>query len=47
VLTQLLVQALRDEGLQAASLALGRKLDAPQGGKSEPFSTVFLAYPLE
>jgi predicted PurR-regulated permease PerM len=47
VLTQLLVQALRDEGIQAASLSLARKLDAPQGGRSDPFSTVFLAYPLE
>ena len=48
VLTQLLVQALRDEGIQAASLSLARTLDAaPQGGKSDPFSTVFLAYPLQ
>jgi predicted PurR-regulated permease PerM len=46
VLTQLLAQALRDEGIQAASLSLARKLDAPHGGKPEPFSTVFLAYPL-
>ncbi|HVE54370.1 MAG TPA: AI-2E family transporter [Ramlibacter sp.] len=47
VLTQLLVQALRDEGIQAAGLSLARELDAPHGGKSDPFSTVFLAYPLE
>jgi hypothetical protein len=47
VLTQLLVQALRDEGIQAASLSLARTLDAPHEGKSDPFSTVFLAYPLE
>jgi predicted PurR-regulated permease PerM len=47
VLTQLLVQALRDEGIQAASLSLARTLDAPHEGKSAPFSTVFLAYPLE
>jgi predicted PurR-regulated permease PerM len=47
VLTQLLVQALRDEGIQAASLSLARTLDAPREGKSDPFSTVFLAYPLE
>lgn len=47
VLTRLLVQALRDEGIQAASLSLARRLDAPHEGKSDPFSTVFLAYPLE
>ncbi|MBK6007101.1 AI-2E family transporter [Ramlibacter ginsenosidimutans] len=47
VLTQLLVQALRDEGIQAASLSLGRTPDAPHEGKSDPFSTVFLVYPLE
>ncbi|MDB5857363.1 MAG: transporter [Ramlibacter sp.] len=47
VLTQLLVQALRDEGIQAASLSLARTLGAPREGKSDPFSTVFLAYPLE
>lgn len=47
VLTQLLVQALRDEGIQAASLSLARPLDAPQEGRSDPFSTVFIAYPLE
>jgi predicted PurR-regulated permease PerM len=47
VLTQLLVQALRDEGIQAASLSLARTLDAPREGKADPFSTVFLAYPLE
>ena len=46
VLTQLLVQALRDEGIQAASLSLARTLDAPHEGKPDPFSTVFLAYPL-
>ena len=46
VLTQLLVQALRDEGSLAASLSLTRKLDAPEEGRSDPFSTVFLAYPL-
>jgi predicted PurR-regulated permease PerM len=47
VLTQLLVQALRDEGIQAASLSLARRLDAPGEGRADPFSTVFLAYPLE
>ena len=47
VLTQLLVQALRDEGIQAASLSLARTLDAPHEGKSDPFSTVFLAFPLQ
>jgi hypothetical protein len=47
VLTKLLVQALRDEGIQAASLSLTRTLDAPHEGRSDPFSTVFLAYPLE
>ena len=47
MLAQLLVQALRDEGIQAASLSLARTLDAPQEGRSAPFSTVFLAYPLE
>ena len=47
VLTQLLVQALRDEGIQAASLSLTRALDAPHEGKPDPFSTVFLVYPLK
>ncbi|MGV3570425.1 MAG: AI-2E family transporter [Ramlibacter sp.] len=47
VLTQLLVQALRDEGIQAVGLSLARTLDAPSEGKPDPFSTVFLAYPLE
>lgn len=47
VLTQLLVQALRDEGVQAAGLSLAQPLGAPPQGQSEPFSTVFLAYPLE
>ena len=46
VLTQLLVQALRDEGMQAASLSLAKPLAAPHEGETEPFSTVFLAYPL-
>jgi predicted PurR-regulated permease PerM len=47
VLTQLLVQSLRDEGIQAASLSLTRALDAPHDGKADPFSTIFLAYPLQ
>ena len=47
VLTQLLVQALRDEGIKAAGLSLARTLDAPGAGKSDAVSTVFLVYPLE
>jgi predicted PurR-regulated permease PerM len=46
VLTQLLVQALRDEGIHAAGLSLARTLATPHEGTSDPFSTVFLAYPL-
>jgi predicted PurR-regulated permease PerM len=47
VLTQLLVQALRDEGIKAAGLSLARTLDAPGESKSDAVATVFLAYPLE
>ena len=47
VLTQLLVQALRDEGIKAAGLSLARALDAPHEGRSDAVSTVFLVYPLE
>jgi predicted PurR-regulated permease PerM len=47
VLTQLLVQALRDEGIKAAGLSLARMLDAPHEGTSDAVSTVFIAYPLK
>lgn len=47
VLTQLLVQALRDESIQACGLSLGRNAASGEACAPESVSTVFLAYPLE
>ncbi len=47
VLTQLLVQALRDEGIEARNLSLARSTEALDAAGSDQVSTVFVAYPLE
>jgi hypothetical protein len=47
VLSGLLVQALRDEGVDACTLLLGAAGEGPQAQASHAGSTVFLPYPLD
>ncbi len=47
VLTQLLVEAFRDEGIEARNLALATTNDVSDATGPDHVSTVFVAYPLE
>jgi predicted PurR-regulated permease PerM len=47
LLSDLLVQALRDEGIDSRSLSLGSGAPAPQPPKGDGVSTIILTYPLE